>query len=185
MKFCLALLPGLLALSACQAGASADAESGTAALTEPAASNPTTGPSTSETITVQCAGTDFLLRPNGAGSPSRPVLLRGVADAASTVAGPAGMADHDPVGIACVTSAKTGTQLLAVQYGEADGGCSFCEWIHLYDAQGRVLTRSAPPILVDESLPPAQQQSPNNRDFTRLSEELQLERPDFRFLPRK
>jgi hypothetical protein len=185
MKFCLALLPGLLALSACQAGASAKADSGAAVPAEPAASSPTPDPSLSEAITVQCGGTDFLLRLNGTGGSTRAALLMGPANAAAPVDSPAGMADYDPVGIACVTSSKTGGQWLAVQYGEAGGGCGFCEWNHLYDAQGRALTRSVPPILVDGSLPPAQQQSPNNRDFSRLSEELQLERPDFRFLPRK
>lgn len=182
MKYCLALLPGLLALSACQAGPSAKAVSYTAV---PAAPASATGPSISGTATVQCAGTDFHLRNEGIGDAARPVLLMGPANAAAAVPGPAGMADYAPVGIACVTSSKTGGQWLAVQYGEADRGCSFCEWIHLYDGRGHVLTGSVPPILMDKSLPAARQQRPNNRDFIRLSEELQLERPDFRFLPRK
>lgn len=193
MKRCLALLPGLLVLSACQAGSpavssAAPVPAGTASDVATPADTVARGGAASlmgDTITVQCGGTSFHLRQGEPGRDAEPVVLMGEPDAATALSGPAELAGYVPVGIACLTSAKTGDQWLAVQYGEAEGGCRFCEWVHLFDTRGRLLTRSVPPVLSDESLPPAQRQSPNNREFTRLSEELQLERPDFRFLPRK
>jgi hypothetical protein len=193
MKFCLALITGLLALSACQAGNSLAADPTTApsarsslgnTIADAGASGLAHHSATDEAVTLECADTGFHLRKEHANGAARPALFVGAGRAGKPVVGPAELAGYDPVGIACVTSARTGGQWLAVQYGGMEGGCGFCEWIHLYDARGRLLTRSDPPILSDASLPPAQQQLPNNREFTRLSEELQLDRPEFIFLPR-
>lgn len=77
---------------------------------------------------------------------------------------------------------KNNIHYFVVQYGELPYGCEFCEWFHLYDAQGRQLTRSDPPILIDSTLPAGKQQVPNDREFDKLSKELGLDKPHVEFL---
>jgi hypothetical protein len=94
---------------------------------------------------------------------------------------PKGMARYTAVGLACAR-AQDATPYLLVQFGERPEGCKFCEWVHVYTVQGRVLTRSQPPILRDDTQPDQSALMPNNGDFNRLSKKLGLERPRFEFL---
>lgn len=95
---------------------------------------------------------------------------------------PAEMQDYTAVALACATSAD-GKAFFVVQYGELDEGCAFCEWFYLYDAAGKQLTKSVPPILEDKSLPPAQQQYPNNQEYEAMLKQLGLTHPEMDYLP--
>jgi len=96
------------------------------------------------------------------------------------LAKPRGMARYTALGLAC-TQARDGTPYVVVQYGELPRGCAFCEWFHLYTTQGKLLTHSDPPIVVDDTLPPSERQSPNNDAFETTSKQLGLERPRLSF----
>jgi hypothetical protein len=91
------------------------------------------------------------------------------------------MARYTAVGLACAR-AKDDTPYLLVQFGERPEGCKFCEWLHLYTLRGKLLTKSQPPILRDNTQPDQSALAPNNDDFNRWSKKLDLERPQFEFL---
>ncbi|WP_241752679.1 hypothetical protein, partial [Stenotrophomonas maltophilia] len=65
--------------------------------------------------------------------------------ARQAIAAPKEMDGYTAVGLACVQD-RSGTPYFVVQYGELPFGCSFCEWYYLYDASGRQLTHSTPPL---------------------------------------
>ncbi len=89
---------------------------------------------------------------------------------------PRGMQDYTAVGLGCLT-AKDGSGYFVVQYGELPYGCKFCEWFHLYDASGALLTHSDPPILTGADAAP-DGQAPNNREFEAQHRKLGLGRPE-------
>lgn len=100
------------------------------------------------------------------------------ADGTSRVAAkPPGLAEYEAVGLACVKS-RYGDDYIVVQYGALDGGCSFCEWFALYDADGQPLTRHEPAIVEDAGLPPAQRQSPNNAEYEAVIARLGIPHPE-------
>jgi hypothetical protein len=86
---------------------------------------------------------------------------------------PGGMKDYTAVGLAC-TQAKNGTPYMVIEYGELPIGCKFCEWFHLYTTEGKPLTHSIPAVLVNRALEPTQQHYPNNEDFYKLTEKLDI-----------
>jgi hypothetical protein len=94
---------------------------------------------------------------------------------------PPGLADYAPVGMACVRS-RDGQDHVVVQYGEVEGGCSFCEWFALFDATGTALTRHEPAIIEDSELPPAQRQSPNNAEYEAAIARLGIPHPEIDFV---
>lgn len=94
---------------------------------------------------------------------------------------PEEMKDYTAVGIGCAVAAD-GKPYFVAQYGELPTGCSFCEWYYLYDANGKQLTHSDPPIVEDKSLPEAQQQSPNNAEYEALITKLGIEHPEVDYI---
>jgi hypothetical protein len=86
---------------------------------------------------------------------------------------PRGMEDYTAIGLAC-TQAKNGTPYMVVKYGERPFSCKFCEWFHLYTTEGKSLTRSIPAVLVDRTLEPAQQHYPNNKEFDKITDKLDI-----------
>lgn len=97
------------------------------------------------------------------------------------IARPDEMKDYTAVGIGCAVAAD-GQPYFVAQYGELPTGCSFCEWYYLYDASGKQLTRSNPPIIEDKSMPEAQQQSPNNAEYEALIAKLGIEHPEVDYI---
>jgi hypothetical protein len=55
-------------------------------------------------------------------------------------------ADRFAGGLACVQG-RDGASMVAVQYTAFPRDCKFCEFLFMYDASGRLLTRSEPLIL--------------------------------------
>jgi hypothetical protein len=94
---------------------------------------------------------------------------------------PKGMDTYTAVGVGCLT-AKDGSNYFVVKYGELPYGCAFCEWFHLYDSNGAVLTHSDPPILTGDAAAP-DDQAPNNNEFKALHRKLGLGRPKVDSLP--
>jgi hypothetical protein len=91
------------------------------------------------------------------------------------------MARYTAIGLACAR-AKDDTPYLLVQFGERPEGCKFCEWLHVYTLRGKLLTKSQPPILRDNTQSDQSALMPNNSEFNALSKKLGLERPQFEFL---
>lgn len=52
--------------------------------------------------------------------------------------------------------------------------CDVCEWHHLYDTNGHLLTESDPATIKVSNVPPTQSIAPNNRSFDELSEKMNL-----------
>lgn len=85
---------------------------------------------------------------------------------------PAEMTDYTAVGLACVQD-KAGTPYFVVQYGELPFGCQFCEWFYLYDAEGKQLTHSNPPLRGHDDT-----QEPNNDEYQQWLEKLGVPHPE-------
>lgn len=113
------------------------------------------------------------------------LILKKSTGEVSEIIGPKEMANYTAVGVACASSARDSKSYFAVQYGELPFGCGFCEWLYLYDSDGRQLTESDPPFLFDKSLPGNDKRMPNNREFGRLSTNLMLGPFDFEFISRE
>jgi hypothetical protein len=125
-------------------------------------------------MTLQCAASDATC--------THTSLTIGNADGAPrAVAKPSGLEEYTAVGLGCV-AAKNNTAYFVVQYGERPYGCGFCEWYHLYDVRGNLLTHSDPAILTDDTLPDGQNQVPNNREYDELSKKLGIGKPNVEFL---
>jgi hypothetical protein len=89
---------------------------------------------------------------------------------------PAEMSDYTAVGLACAEDTK-GASYFVVQYGELPFGCAFCEWFYLYDADGKELTHSTPPLRGE-----ADAQSPNNDEYSQLIAKLGITHPEVDYL---
>lgn len=85
---------------------------------------------------------------------------------------PEEMKDYTAVGLGCVQD-QAGAPYFVVQYGELPYGCEFCEWYYLYDAAGKQLTHSIPPLREEDG-----RQAPNNDEYARLLGELGIEHPE-------
>lgn len=96
---------------------------------------------------------------------------------AKAVPAPAGLSDYVPVGLACARG-RDGADYVVVQYGEADAGCSVCEWFALFDATGSSLTRHEPALIENPEMPPAQRQSPNNAEYEAAIARLGITHPE-------
>jgi hypothetical protein len=92
------------------------------------------------------------------------------------------MKDYTAVGLGCAVADTDGKPYFVAQYGELPAGCSFCEWYYLYDANGKQLTHSDPPIVEDKSMPEAQQQSPNNAEYEALIAKLGIQHPEVDYI---
>lgn len=125
------------------------------------------------TMTIQCAA--------GSVDCSQTTLTIRTAGSKDRILGkPKGMDSYTPVGMACASANHEA--YFVVQYGELPRGCAFCEWYHLYAADGKLLTHSDPPVLIDTTLPPAQQQYPNNKEYDDTAKRLGLDEQDIEFL---
>ena len=89
-----------------------------------------------------------------------------------TLEAPAEMSGYTAVGLACVEDAQ-GASYFVVQYGELPYGCAFCEWFYLYDANGKQLTHSNPPVRGEVGA-----QSPNNDEYSQLIAKLGIQHPE-------
>jgi hypothetical protein len=98
------------------------------------------------------------------------------------IAKPEEMKNYTVVGIGCAVADTDGKPYFVAQYGELPTGCSFCEWYYLYDANGKQLTHSNPPIVEDKSMPAAQQQSPNNAEYEALIAKLGIQHPEVDYI---
>lgn len=87
---------------------------------------------------------------------------------------PKGLKDTSPTSIACVRSKNDNAEYFHVMYDVLPTGCDVCEWHHLYDASGHLLTQSDPATIKISNVPPAQSIAPNNRSFDELSKKLNL-----------
>jgi hypothetical protein len=99
-----------------------------------------------------------------------------------TIAKPAEMNGYTVVGLGCAVAETDGKPYFVAQYGEFPAGCSFCEWYYLYDANGKQLTHSDPPIVEDKSMPEAQQKSPNNAEYEALTTKLGIKHPEVDYM---
>lgn len=138
---------------------------------------------------IQCGGTELHLivesraDASAVAAPQRTALrMTTLERKAIEIAAPDELSDYTAVGLGCATSPKDGQAYFVVQYGELPYGCSYCEWYTLYNAQGRQLTRSEPPLLEDQTLPEGQTQYPNNREFEALMATLGIRRPEMAFV---
>lgn len=95
---------------------------------------------------------------------------------------PEEMNGYTAVGLGCAVADTDGKPYFVAQYGEFPAGCSFCEWYYLYDASGKQLTHSDPPIIEDKSMPEAQQQSPNNAEYEALITKLGVKHPEVDYI---
>jgi hypothetical protein len=136
-----------------------------------------------KTLSKRCGGSEMTLSCNGVDAECTQTSLKlsSASGKIIEIINPKELATYTSVGLGCAT-AKNNTHYFVVQYGELPSGCEFCEWFQLYDARGRQLTHSAPPILLDSTLPAGKQQIPNNQEFDKLSKKLGLNRPHMEFL---
>lgn len=87
---------------------------------------------------------------------------------------PKGLQDSSPTGLACVVSKNDNAQYFHVMYSVLPTGCDVCEWHHLYDTNGHLLTESDPATIKVSNVPPTQSTAPNNRSFDESSKKLNL-----------
>jgi len=92
----------------------------------------------------------------------------------SKMATPSGMEKYSPVGLACAVSSKEHDSYFVVEFGELPEGCEYCEWFHLYDKHGKLLTSSNPAIQTITGMESPRDKVPNNSDFTAFSKKLGL-----------
>jgi hypothetical protein len=134
------------------------------------------------TMEKSCGDVTFRILRDSQGGTNRTSLSRVGADGGSTtIDKPEEMTDYTAVGLGCA-AAGDGSSYFVVQYGELPSGCKFCEWFYLYDLQGEQLTRSTPPILIDESLPEGERQSSNTREYQALLEKLDIAHPEVEYI---
>lgn len=133
-----------------------------------------------------CQGTTFRIVPDtregAAETMSTALELEHPGGSVLPIGKPVEMAGYTAVGLGCAVAASDNESYFVVQYGELPEGCSFCEWFYLYDAAGKQLNASDPPILVDESLPDGERQLPNNLDYKRVTEALDFPRPEIAYV---
>jgi hypothetical protein len=185
----------LTALAACSPSADpalADKEASPAeeempAVAEAASDSATTSPG-GTAMKKTCAGAEIHLLADAplqgeSEDAQRPISLKIVDSAGQQIpiVKPEEMKDYTAVGIGC-TVAADGKPYFVAQYGELPMGCSFCEWYYLYDANGKQLTHSDPPILEDKSMPEAQRQSPNNAEYEALITKLGIRHPELDYI---
>lgn len=129
---------------------------------------------------IDCQGTRLHLaaQPTQDTDASRLTTLEIEKDGArQAIAAPKEMDGYTAVGLACVQD-RSGTPYFVVQYGELPFGCSFCEWYYLYDASGRQLTHSTPPLRGAEG----EEQEPNNDEYEKLIDSLGIKHPEVNYI---
>lgn len=167
-----------LALAACSApSGQAVSTAAPEATTPPASAAPATPLPTQQEekgMHKECAGARLHLTalPATDGAATRTRLDIEKDGQRRTLEAPAEMEGYTAVGLACAQDAQ-GVSYFVVQYGELPYGCAFCEWFYLYDANGRQLTHSDPPLRGE-----ADAQSPNNDEYAQLIAKLGIQHPE-------
>ena len=136
-------------------------------------------------IRQQCGSAEFALSVDASGGENaeRTTLrLLGPEGHGKAIAVPDALKDYVPVGIGCATSPVDGRAYLVVQYGQLPEGCSFCEWFHLYDTDGNVLTSNTRAILLDQGQPPGKQEYPDNESYDAMLKKLQIKQPEIQYV---
>ena len=130
-----------------------------------------------------CGATTLRISHGTRGSDANSTILRRISAAgdAHIIKAPDEMQGYTAVGLGCATSTD-GDAYFVVQYGELPYGCQFCEWFYLYDAEGKQLTNSRPPILTDTSLPEGEQQSSNTREYQEMIKKLGITHPEVEYI---
>lgn len=123
---------------------------------------------------ARCGDWEMFLRSAGGESNETTLHLRKSARSIVDLSAPKEMKGQTAVGIGCA-KARDGVPYFVVEYGELPWGCSFCEWLYLYDRRGVQLTTSIPPVRVDGDTPGQSAQRPNNEEFDELTEELGID----------
>lgn len=136
-------------------------------------------------IQQHCGSAEFALSIDAGGDENamRTTLRRlDPAAGTKTIAVPDALKDYVAVGLGCATSPVDGRAYLVVQYGQLPEGCAFCEWFHLYDTDGNVLTRNAQALLIDQSQPPGKQQYPDNESYDAMLKKLRIAPPEIQYV---
>lgn len=136
-------------------------------------------------IKQQCGNAEFSLSVDAGGDESakRTTLQRQASDGQSMrIAVPEALHDYTAVGLGCAVSPADGKSYLVVQYGQLPEGCAYCEWFHLYDTDGNVLTKNTQAILVDRTQPQGSQEYPDNESYDALLKKLQITHPDIQYV---
>lgn len=136
-------------------------------------------------IKQQCGNAQFSLSVDAGGDENakRTTLQRQGADGQSMrIAVPEALQDYTAVGLGCALSPADGKSYLVVQYGQLPEGCAYCEWFHLYDTDGNVLTKNTQAILVDRTQPQGSQEYPDNESYDALLKKLQITHPDIQYV---
>jgi hypothetical protein len=100
----------------------------------------------------------------------------------SKMATPKDMEKLSPIGLACSVSSNNTLSYFVVEYGELPAGCEYCEWFHIYDTHGKLLTSSYPSVLNIDGMEPPRDKAPNNIDFTSWSKKLGLGKSEEEYL---
>jgi hypothetical protein len=149
-----------------------------AAATNPSlARQPPAPPSISQT----CDGATMLLACKGPGTACADTQLsiRTARGDTHALPKPRGLEHTTASGLACVAS-KTGAHYFVVEYAGPPATCRVCDWAHLYDTDGTLLTHSQPTVIeLGPSLPghSVGHTMANNVDYIRRYRLLQLEAP--------
>ncbi len=136
-------------------------------------------------IKQSCGNAEFSLSVDSVGDEGarRTTLQRHAADGQSMrIAVPEALHDYTAVGLGCAVSPADGKSYLVVQYGQLPEGCAYCEWFHLYDTDGNVLTKNTQAILVDRTQPQGSQEYPDNESYDALLKKLQITHPDIQYV---
>lgn len=136
-------------------------------------------------IKQQCGNAEFSLSVDAGGDESvkRTTLQRHASDGQSMrIAVPEALHEYTAVGLGCAVSPADGKSYLVVQYGQLPEGCAYCEWFHLYDTDGNVLTKNTQAILVDRTQPQGSQEYPDNESYDALLKKLQITHPDIQYV---
>lgn len=131
-------------------------------------------------ITKQCGDVQMSLNCPAAGHGTvnclHPVLyFKSKNGQQNRLGNPKGLEKQQPIGLACTASKNDKSHYFYVLYGSLPTGCDVCEWHHLYDANGKLLTSSFPATVDVPNAPPAQSIAPNNQSFDDLSKKLNLD----------
>lgn len=130
-----------------------------------------------------CEGTTFrIAKDTGAETTATTLQIVSQDGTARAIDKPEEMREYTAVGLGCAVAASDGKPYFVVQYGELPFGCQFCEWFYLYDASGRQLTSSKPPLLTDASLPEGEQQSANTREYEDMIQKLGITHPEVEYI---
>ncbi|WP_147292991.1 hypothetical protein [Dyella psychrodurans] len=129
-------------------------------------------------VSKKCGGAEMSLRCTAVGHGMadclHPSLVYRSRGAIRRLPLPRWLKDSSPTGIACVVSKSDNTSYFHVMYSVLPMGCDVCEWHHLYDTNGHLLTESDPATIKVSNVAPAQSITSNNRSFDGLSKKLNL-----------